>query len=44
MKAMKDTATAAQVTVGLDLGDRHIRACAVDETGQVCAEARIVTP
>ena len=44
MKAVKDTATAAQVTVGLDSGERHIRVCALDESGQACEEVRIVTP
>lgn len=41
---MRDTATAAHVTGGLDLGDRRIRACALDEIGRVCREARMVTP
>ena len=32
-----------KVTVGLDLGDRHIQVCVVDEAGEVIEEARLAT-
>jgi len=32
-----------KVTVGLDLGDRHIQVCLVDEAGEVIEEARLAT-
>jgi len=32
-----------KVTVGLDLGDRHIQVCVLDEAGEVVEEARLAT-
>src|SRR5450759_5449795 len=32
-----------KVTVGLDLGDRFIQVCVLDETGEVLEEARLAT-
>jgi len=32
-----------KVTVGLDLGDRHIQVCVLDEAGEVIEEARLAT-
>jgi transposase len=42
---MRDATIAkeAQVTVGLDLGDRHIQVCVLDETGEVIEEGRVAT-
>ena len=41
---MKDAASAAQVTLGLDLGDRHTQEGALDEIGEVREQARPVAP
>ena len=42
---MSDVTTieATKLTVGLDLGDRHIQVCVVDEAGEVIEEARLAT-
>ena len=42
---MSDATTSqeAQVTVGLDLGDRHTQVCVLDEAGEVIEEARVAT-
>ena len=42
---MRDATTGekTKVTVGLDLGDRHIQVCVVDEAGEVIEEARLAT-
>ena len=42
---MRDATTGEEtkVTVGLDLGDRHIQVCVVDEAGEVIEEARLAT-
>jgi transposase len=42
---MRDATIAkeAQVTVGLDLGDRHIQVCVLDEAGEVIEEGRVAT-
>jgi transposase len=42
---MRDATTTkeAQVTVGLDLGDRHTQVCVLDEAGEVVEEARLAT-
>ena len=38
---MSDTTTSEKVTVGLDLGDRFIQVCVLDEGGEVVEEARL---
>lgn len=41
---MKNTTTEeTRVTVGLDLGDRHIQVCVLDEQGEIVEESRIPT-
>ena len=42
---MRDATTSEEttVTVGLDLGDRHIQVCVVDQAGEVIEEARLAT-
>ena len=42
---MSDATTSEEtkVTVGLDLGDRHIQVCVLDEAGEVIEEARLAT-
>jgi len=41
---MNDATTSeAKMTIGLDLGDRHIQVCLVDEAGEVIEEARLAT-
>jgi hypothetical protein len=42
---MSDVTTTEKTkpTVGLDLGDRHIQVCVVDEAGEVVEEARLAT-
>ena len=37
------TSEGTKVTVGLDLGDRHIQVCVLDEAGEVIEEARLAT-
>lgn len=38
---MSDTTTAGKVTVGLDLGDRYVQVCVLDQAGEVIEEARL---
>ena len=35
------TSEGTKLTVGLDLGDRHIQVCVVDEAGEVIEEASL---
>ena len=37
------TSEGTKRTVGLDLGDRHIQVCVLDEAGEVIEEARLAT-
>ena len=37
------TSEGTKETVGLDLGDRHIQVCVLDEAGEVIEEARLAT-